>query len=93
VEQKLREEALSVFGQGTPTFDEHLKLTYAESVFKEGMRFWAPVPVFGRRVVEDDNICGMEVKKGASVICSSWTMHRRPGAPSLSRLRSREYVG
>eukprot|EP00698_Gefionella_okellyi_P015666 TRINITY_DN4434_c0_g1_i1.p1 TRINITY_DN4434_c0_g1~~TRINITY_DN4434_c0_g1_i1.p1 ORF type:complete len:458 (-),score=108.78 TRINITY_DN4434_c0_g1_i1:58-1431(-) len=75
---KLRAEANQVMGSAAvPTYDMVKDFVYADRVFKEGMRFYSPVPVFGRRAIKDDVICGMKIPAGSGVVLSSWAMHRR----------------
>jgi len=78
VMKKLRDEANEVLGDMTaPTYDMLKQFTYAERVFKEGIRFYSPVPAFGHLAVKDDVVCGVKIPAGSSIALSPWCMHRR----------------
>ena len=78
VQNRLREEAVGVFGNRAPTMDDLPRLTYAASVFNETVRLYPPVPVFGRRVMETIELGGYIVPAGASVLLSTYVTSRNP---------------
>lgn len=50
---------------------------YARQVIEEGMRIFPPVPRIPlRQAMEDDEICGIRIPKGALVSVAPWVIHR-----------------
>src|SRR5205085_1898765 len=62
---------------GSPArFEDLPRLPYAEAVVKESMRLHPPAWVVGRLAVEDLELVGTRVPRGATVLVSPWVMHR-----------------
>ena len=51
----------------------------ARMVIQESLRMYPPGWILGRRALDHDRICGVDVALGASVAISPYTMHRHPG--------------
>jgi len=78
VEAKLLAELKSVLGGRSPTMADLPQLRYTEWVVKETMRLYPPVWGFGREAIEDCDIGGYRVPKGATVFMSEWVVQRHP---------------
>ncbi len=77
VEAKLHEELARVLGGRNPVHDDLVNLPYTKMVLEESMRLYPPAPgLSNRAVLEDDEICGMKVPKGANVAVIPWVIHR-----------------
>lgn len=58
---------------------EHLKaLTYTERVVEESLRLYSSVHSFSRVALEDNEIGGYKIPKGATVVVSLYALHRLP---------------
>jgi len=77
-EAKLLAELNSVLGGRSPTMADLPELCYTEWVIKETMRVYPPVWGFGREAIEDCEIGGYRIPKGATVFMSEWVVHRHP---------------
>ncbi len=75
VYERLRDEALAV-GR-TPTFDDLPKLPLALRVFKESLRLYPAVYLFGRVSITDTDLGEYRVPKGTVVLVSPFALHRR----------------
>lgn len=73
---RLREE-VDALGR-VPTHADLPRLALATRVFKESMRLYPPVYLFGRVVAEEVEIAGTLLPKGTVVLVSPFTLHRRP---------------
>ncbi|XP_055948667.1 cytochrome P450 4V2-like [Argiope bruennichi] len=79
VQAKLHEELDRTFGSDRDsaiTIDDLNNLNYMECVIKESNRIYAVVPIFGRQVYEDTEICGYTVPKGSSCMVLNYYLHR-----------------
>ncbi len=77
VEAKLHEELARVLGGRPPTHDDLVNLPYTKMVIEESMRLYPPAPgLSNRAVLQDDEICGVKVPKGATVAVIPWVIHR-----------------
>jgi cytochrome P450 len=64
--------------QGKPaTVEDLARIPLCLQVFKEAMRIYPPVPFILREALEDVVIDGYQVSKGASLLISPYTMHRK----------------
>lgn len=76
-EAKLHEELSRVLqNERLPTIEDLPDLKYTESVLAESMRLFPPVWALGRLTVEEYEIGGYTIPKGALVLLSQFTMHR-----------------
>ncbi|GBL85470.1 Cytochrome P450 4c3 [Araneus ventricosus] len=79
VQAKLHEELNRILGkdEDVPISVADLNnLHYMECVIKESNRIYTVVPIYGRQVCEDINICGYTVPKGSSCLALSYYLHR-----------------
>ncbi|MFP8951789.1 cytochrome P450 [Natrialbaceae archaeon A-arb3/5] len=78
VEEKLVAELEDVLGGRTPTIADLDALSYTETVVKESMRLYPPVPGIVREPVKPDVVGGYEISPGATVQMHQWVVHRDP---------------
>lgn len=76
--RRVREEAETVVRGAEPTAAELDKLVYLEAVVSEALRLYPPAGQINRRVLEEDEVGGYKIPKGATVSLSQWVTHRRP---------------
>jgi cytochrome P450 len=77
-ENKLHAELDSLLGGRAPTLDDFPKLKYIEQVLTESLRLYPPAWGTARIAMEDHEIGGYHIPKGAGVSFTQWTMHRDP---------------
>ncbi|MFN7946279.1 MAG: cytochrome P450 [Blastocatellia bacterium] len=75
VEARLHAETAAVLGDRLPTFEDVAKLRYAEMVLAESMRLYPPAWILGRNALEDCEIGGCTVPRGALVLMSQYIVH------------------
>jgi cytochrome P450 len=78
VRQRLHEEALAVYGDSRPSYEDLTKLRYTHMVLQEAMRLYPPVWILPRRALAEDEVGGYHVPAGADVLISPYTLHRHP---------------
>jgi cytochrome P450 len=78
VRQRLHEEALAVYGDQRPSYQDLTQLRYTHMVLQEAMRLYPPVWILPRRAIADDEVGGYHVPAGAEVLISPYTLHRHP---------------
>lgn len=79
VERRVLEEVDRVLGDRPATLEDAQKLEYLERVVKESMRMYpAAAFLFGRQAIEDVELGGHLLKKGAWVLMSPFVVHRNP---------------
>ena len=72
VEAQLRDEVDRVVNGRFPTIADLPQLTYLDQVIKETLRLYPPAWVFDRMPVEDIELGGYQLKKGAMMYISSF---------------------
>jgi cytochrome P450 len=77
-EAKLHEELARELGGRTPTADDLPKLRYTEMVFQEAMRLYPPAWIISRKALDEDEIDGYRIPKGALVVTSPYVTQRMP---------------
>jgi cytochrome P450 len=78
VERKVQAELATVIGDRLPTADDVRSLVYVDRVLKESMRLYPPAWTMGREALEDVEIRGTLIPKGAQLLMSQWIVHRDP---------------
>ncbi len=78
VRDRLHEEAVAVYGDRRPTYEDLPRLRYTSMVLQETMRLFPPVWILTRRAVADDEVGGYHVPAGAEVLICPYTLHRHP---------------
>jgi cytochrome P450 len=75
---QLMDEIRSVVGRHTPTLADVGQLTYLRSVIDESLRLYPPGWFFGRTARSDDNLNGVPITAGTTVLISAYLMHHHP---------------
>jgi cytochrome P450 len=78
VRERLHEEAVAVYGDRRPAYEDLPKLRYTNMVIQEAIRLYPPVWILTRRAVEADVVGGYHVPAGAEVLICPYTLHRHP---------------
>lgn len=78
VRERLHQEAVEVFGDRRPAYEDLHGLRYTNMVLQEAMRLYPPVWILPRRALADDEVGGYHVPAGADVLICPYTMHRHP---------------
>lgn len=73
--RQLQAEADSVLAGRSPTYADLENLPYTRMVLSESMRLYPPAWIVTREALEDVEISGFTVPKGATVLLSQWLMH------------------
>ncbi len=77
-EHKLQTEIDAVLEGRTPTFQDLARLPYLEMVFKESLRLYPPAYGVVREALNDCEIGGYPIPKGATLAMFQWSVHRDP---------------
>jgi cytochrome P450 len=78
VRRRLHEEAVSVYGDRRPSYEDLTKLRYTNMVLQETMRLCPPVWILPRRALAEDEVGGYHVPAGADVLICPYILHRHP---------------
>jgi len=78
VERQLQVELKSVLADRLPTADDVKRLPFTEAVVKESLRIYPPAWAIGREALEDCEIGGHAVPKGAQVLMSQFLVQHDP---------------
>lgn len=70
IEQNLHDQISNIDSQDASDFP------YAQQIFEESMRLYPPVPMFDRVALEEDEVAGQRIKKGAHIFISPYVLHR-----------------
>ncbi|QDG52319.1 cytochrome P450 [Persicimonas caeni] len=76
VMDKVHAEVDEVLGERVATADDVSELPYTEAVIQETMRLYPPAWTIGREAIEDVEIAGWTVTKGAQVLLPQSLVHR-----------------
>jgi cytochrome P450 len=76
VEEKFHAELAEVLGGRLPTMEDLSRLPYTEKIAKECMRLYPPAYALGREAVEECEIGGFRVPRGAQVFMFQWSTQR-----------------
>ncbi|HJQ31787.1 MAG TPA: cytochrome P450 [Pyrinomonadaceae bacterium] len=78
-EARMHEELDTVLKDGRlPNAEDYAALRYTEMVVSETMRLYPPAWVVGRLALEDHEVGGFAIPRGALVLVSQYVMHRDP---------------
>ena len=76
-ERKLHAELAGVLGHRAPTEADLPKLSLTRRIIEETMRLYPPAPGLSARVAQAaDEVAGVQIPKGGTVVVSSWVLHR-----------------
>jgi len=78
-ERKLGAELREVLNGRAPTVADLANLSYTRMVIDESMRIYPPAWAVSRAALEEDEIGGFRIPKGAVVTPSQYVTHRHPG--------------
>lgn len=78
VEARLHAEVDGLLAGRTPGLEDLPRLPYVRMVVDEALRLYPPVYILGRKVREDDELCGFRIRAGTSVDISPYATHRLP---------------
>ncbi|MFO0694058.1 MAG: cytochrome P450 [Polyangiales bacterium] len=78
VDARLAREVREVLGDRPPTLADLPRMPYVRWTFEEAMRLYPPVWGFEREALEEDEILGYRIPKGASVGVLTYALHRHP---------------
>ena len=76
--ETLRNELASVLGERAPALDDIARLRYMSMLLQESMRLYPPVWLIARKAIADDEVGGVRIPAGSTVILSPYMMHRHP---------------
>jgi cytochrome P450 len=77
-EAALHLELERVLGSRLPTPEDMPELRYTDWVIKESMRIYPPAWAIGREALEDCEIGGCRVARGAQILMAQFLVHRDP---------------
>ncbi len=78
VAARLRRELNEVLGDRRPTFADLPRLTYTTQVIEESMRLYPPAWITDRVAIEDDEVAGVGIPAGTTLIIYIYGAHRAP---------------
>lgn len=73
---RIRAEVARVAGAGPIQFDHIKALAFTRNVFRETVRLYPPITFLPRVALENTQIGGRKVPRGALVIVAPWVLHR-----------------
>ncbi len=78
VGRRLHAEAVAVYGDRRPVFEDLTRLRYTTMVLQEAMRLYPPVWILPRRALAADEVGGYRVPAGGEVLICPYLLHRHP---------------
>jgi len=78
IEARLQQEYQQVLGGRAPQIEDLPQLKLSRMVLEESMRLYPPAWVFARSAIDEDEIGGYSIAKGAYVLMFPATTHRHP---------------
>ncbi len=78
VEVRLREEYQRVLNGRPPQMEDLPQLSVTRMVLEEAMRLYPPAWAFARNAIQEDEIGGYAIPKGAYVVLLPYATHRHP---------------
>jgi cytochrome P450 len=76
IQETLHEEVMKVLGKKKPTLTDIKQLPYVRSVLQEVQRLHAPIVFLLKRVVKNDSIGRLEMKKDDLIFIPIYHLHR-----------------
>jgi len=77
IEASVHREVVDALGDRTPTAEDAKRLPLTERVIKESMRLYPPVYAIGRTLLEDYELGGFTIERGATLLFSQWATQRQ----------------
>ncbi|MGW3634617.1 cytochrome P450 [Streptomyces sp. NPDC005122] len=78
IERALHEEADRVLGGRTATWQDLPHLDVTTRILNEALRLYPPVWFLTRETTKDVELGGLPLRRGTTVVFSSYVLHRRP---------------
>jgi cytochrome P450 len=78
VYQRLQIEGYDFLHERQATFNDLSQLSYTLQVFKEAMRLYPPVYIFGRQTIHSMELGGYHLPGRTLIVISPYVLHRRP---------------
>lgn len=78
IEAKVLAEAKAVLGDKEASFETLMQLTYTKQVLQEAMRLYPPAWIMDREAIDEDEIEGYHVPKGANISLFVYGVHHNP---------------
>jgi cytochrome P450 len=75
---RMRAEGDRVLGGRLPTIADLPNLPYTLQIFKEALRLYPPSYAFTRRAISPVQLGAYHIPRGATIVISPYTLHRRP---------------
>ena len=75
-QERVAQEAKTVFSGNGPEFSDMSKLRITRDVFRETLRLYSPVPMMVREARCPHEFRGRKIPKGAQIVLSPWHLHR-----------------
>jgi cytochrome P450 len=75
IEEKLRQQIVSVLNGRLPTSSDVPNLAYCEYVIREALRLYPPAYLIGRRALEPMEFGDLQIPSGINVLMSQWVVH------------------
>lgn len=76
MQERMREEAMSVYGDRPPEYGDLKHLKFARDVFRETLRLYPPIGFLLRQASETSQMRDKTVPEGSAVAVCPWLMHR-----------------
>jgi cytochrome P450 len=77
-ERRLHDEVAAVLGERAPALADLPSLPYTRMVIEEAMRLYPPAWATNREAYGDDEIDGVRIPAGSTVLISPYVTHRHP---------------
>jgi len=78
VQERVRQEAMTVLGGKRPTLADLAHLSYTRMVIQEVLRLYPPAWIIARTALDDDEIGGYPIPAQTTLLLSPYVTHRHP---------------
>lgn len=75
IEQRIRDELATTFAGTQPTAETVAQLGYMQQTFQEALRRYAPIWIFAREAVAEDQLDGYVIPAKSSIMISPYVTH------------------